>query len=66
MRRARGFGANRLGDEEVALSSGDVVVAPVRIPHQVRAAADQGLDTLVARPATLRTFGSEIEQPWHT
>ena len=63
-----GSGQIVVGDEEVALSAGDVVVAPARIPHQVRA-ADEGLDTLVAMPATLRTFrpdGSEIQQPWHT
>lgn len=63
-----GTGRIVVGDEEVALSVGDVVVAPARIPHQVRA-GDEGLDTLVAMPATLRTFrpdGSEIEQPWHT
>ncbi len=63
-----GTGRIVVGDEEVALTSGDVVVAPARIPHQVRAAADEGLDTLVAMPATLRTFrpdGSEIQQPWH-
>jgi len=63
-------GAGRIivGDEEVEISAGDVVVAPARIPHQVRAASDEGLDTLVAMPATLRTFrpdGTEIEQPWH-
>jgi len=63
-----GTGRIVVGDEERALTSGDVVVAPARIPHQVRAAADEGLDTLVAMPATLRTFrpdGSEIQQPWH-
>jgi quercetin dioxygenase-like cupin family protein len=64
-----GTGRIVVGDEEVTLALGDVVVAPARIPHQVRAAADEELDTLVAMPATLRTFrpdGSEIQQPWHT
>lgn len=63
-----GSGQIVIGEEEVTLTSGDVAVAPARIPHQVRAAADEGLDTLVAMPATLRTFrpdGSEIQQPWH-
>jgi quercetin dioxygenase-like cupin family protein len=64
-----GSGRIVIGREEVALSPGDVAVAPARIPHQVRAAVDEGLDTLVAMPAALRTFrldGSEIQQPWHT
>ncbi len=64
-----GSGRVIVADEEVAVSSGDVVVAPARIPHQVCAAVDEGLDTLVAMPATLRSFrpdGSEIETPWHT
>jgi quercetin dioxygenase-like cupin family protein len=63
-----GSGRIVVGDEEMALAAGDVVVAPARIPHQVRAAAEEGLDTLVAMRATLRTFrqdGSEIQQPWH-
>jgi quercetin dioxygenase-like cupin family protein len=47
-----GRGRIVVGDEEGALSAGDVVVAPARILHQVRAAADEGLDTLVAMPAT--------------
>jgi quercetin dioxygenase-like cupin family protein len=58
-----------VGDEEAAVSAGDIVVAQANIPHQVRAAADERLDTLVAMPATLRSFrpdGSEIETPWHT
>lgn len=64
-----GSGRIVVGDDEVALTSGEVVVAPAQIPHQVRAAANEGLDTLVAMPATLRTFrpdASEIQQPWHT
>jgi len=64
-----GAGRVIVGDEEVAISAGDVVVAPAGTPHQVRAASHEGLDTLVAIPAGLRTFrpdGTEIEQPWHS
>jgi quercetin dioxygenase-like cupin family protein len=63
-----GSGRVVVGDEELTVSSGDVVIAPARIPHQVCAAADEALDTLVAMPASLRSFrpdGSEIETPWH-
>jgi quercetin dioxygenase-like cupin family protein len=63
-----GSGRVIVGDDEVAVASGDVVVAPAHIPHQVRADAGEGLDTLVAMPATLRSFrpdGSEMETPWH-
>ena len=63
-----GSGRVIVGDDEAPVASGDVVVAPARIPHQVCAAADEGLDTLVAMLASLRSFrpdGSEIETPWH-
>jgi hypothetical protein len=45
------------------------VVAPARIPHRVCATAEEALDTLVAMPATLRSFrpdGTEMDTPWHT
>jgi quercetin dioxygenase-like cupin family protein len=64
-----GSGRVIVGDDEVAVASGNVVVAPAHIPHQVHAAAEEGLDTLVAMHATLRSFrpdGSEMETPWHT
>jgi len=63
-----GTGRIVVGDDAVEISSGDVVVAPARIPHQVCASSDESLDTLVAMSAALRTFrpdGTEIEQPWH-
>jgi quercetin dioxygenase-like cupin family protein len=64
-----GSGQVIVGDEEVSVASGDVVVAPAHTPHRVSAAAEKALDTLVAMPATLRSFrpdGSELETPWHT
>jgi mannose-6-phosphate isomerase-like protein (cupin superfamily) len=63
-----GSGRVIVGDGEVAVTSGDVVVAPARIPHQVCAAVNERLDTLVAMPAALRSFrmdGTEMETPWH-
>jgi quercetin dioxygenase-like cupin family protein len=63
-----GSGRVIVGDEEVAVTAGDVVVAPGHIPHQVCAAAEEALDTLVAMPAALKSFrpdGSDIETPWH-
>lgn len=64
-----GSGTVTVAEQEVSISTGDTVVAPARIHHRVRAAADEPLDTLVAMPADLRSFrpdGSEIDTPWHT
>jgi uncharacterized RmlC-like cupin family protein len=64
-----GSGRVIVGDDEVVVTRRDVVVAPAHIPHRVCAAPKEGLDTLVAMPATVRSFrpdGSEMETPWHT
>ena len=62
-----GEGRVVVGDDDFPVAAGDVIVAPAEIPHQVLAAPDQGLDTIVAMLTALRTFrpdGSEIDQPW--
>jgi len=62
-----GVGRVIVGDDEHAVTAGDVIVAPARIPHQVIAAADEALDTIVAMLPSLRTYrpdGSELDQPW--
>ena len=64
-----GSGRVVVGDDEAVVKRGDVVVAPAHIPHRVCAAAEEALDTLVAMPATVKSFrpdGSEMETPWHT
>lgn len=62
-----GMGRVVVGDDEFAVRAGDVIVAPANIPHQVHAAADEALDTIVAMSVALRTFtpdGAEMDQPW--
>lgn len=62
-----GMGRVIVGDDEHAVVADDIIVAPARIPHQVIAAADEALDTIVAMPAALLTFapdGTEMDQPW--
>jgi quercetin dioxygenase-like cupin family protein len=56
-----------VGDAEYEVTAGDVIVAPARVQHEVHAAADEALDTIVAMAASLKTFGpdgSELDQPW--
>jgi len=62
-----GSGRVIVGDAEHEVGTGDVIVAPARVPHQVLGAADEALDTIVAMAAGLRTFnpdGSEMDLPW--
>ena len=62
-----GAGRVVVGDEEHAVRAGDVIVAPANVPHQVIAAEDEALDTVVAMLPSLRSYrpdGSEIDTPW--
>lgn len=62
-----GTGHVVVGDDEFAVGAGDVIVAPANILHQVHAAADEALDTIVAMSVSLKTFspdGAEMDQPW--
>ena len=63
-----GKGRIIVGENEHEVAAGDVVIAPARIQHEVHAAPDRDLDTIVAMIASLRSFrpdGSEIDTPWH-
>ena len=62
-----GTGRVVVGTAELAVGAGDVIVAPANVPHQVHAAANEALDTIVAMSVALKTFnpdGTEIDQPW--
>ncbi len=47
----RGAGRMRLGDEEIAIVAGDIIVLPADIPHRFWATGEEWLEILCIHPS---------------